>query len=190
MRILVLFLIATLSCTNKVSEKPALGSKKNEESTTIESKRSQIKLPNNTALAAIEKSEKDWEALLSDQEFYVLRKKGTERSFTGQYWDSKEDGVYTCNGCGLPLFESQTKFKSGTGWPSYYKPIEKEYIREDTDYDLGYARTEVMCNRCGGHLGHVFPDGPPPTGLRYCINSVSLDFVKADSVDQYIINYK
>jgi len=128
-------------------------------------------------LSPVVKSDKDWKSELSDMEYYVIREKGTERSFSGDLWDHKGDGVYTCRACELPLFDSKTKFTSGTGWPSYYKPVKEEYIRESTDHILGYPRTEVMCNRCGGHLGHVFNDGPKPTGLRYCINSASLDFM-------------
>lgn len=124
----------------------------------------------------IVKTPEEWKQELNDAEYYVIREKGTERSFTGEYWDNKAEGVYTCKACDLELFASGTKFKSGTGWPSFYEPLLEENIAEDTDYNLGYARTEVMCNRCGGHLGHVFNDGPRPTGLRYCINSVSLNF--------------
>ena len=132
------------------------------------------------SLDKIEKSDTEWKKELNDLEFKVLRKAGTERAFTGDLWNHKEDGIYTCRGCALPLFDSGTKYKSGTGWPSYYQPIKEGHVEEDTDYHLGYARTEVHCARCGGHLGHVFKDGPKPTGLRYCINSVSLDFVKRD----------
>ena len=125
----------------------------------------------------IQKTYVEWQQRLSRLEFSVLRNAGTERAFSGDLWDHKGDGVYCCRGCGLALFDSKTKYVSGTGWPSFYKPIKANYIEEETDYKLGYARTEVHCARCAGHLGHVFRDGPEPTGLRYCMNSVSLDFV-------------
>jgi peptide-methionine (R)-S-oxide reductase len=118
----------------------------------------------------------EWSERLSDQAYYVLRQAGTERAFTGKYWDHHLDGIYTCGGCGLSLFDSDTKFESGTGWPSFYQPIDKTHVGESRDVMLGIPRTEVHCHRCGGHLGHVFGDGPAPTGLRYCINSVSLGF--------------
>ncbi|MEN0049853.1 MAG: peptide-methionine (R)-S-oxide reductase MsrB [Bacteroidota bacterium] len=136
-----------------------------------------IELP--ATVKPIEKSEEEWKAELTEQEFYVLREAGTEYAFSGDLWDNKKEGIYTCRGCQLPLFSSETKYRSGTGWPSFYEPIRDLYVGEDVDYKIGYKRTEVHCARCDGHLGHVFPDGPQPTGLRYCINSVSLDFVEA-----------
>ena len=127
----------------------------------------------------VEKSSAEWKAQLTALEYNVLREKGTERAFTGDFWNNKKTGTYTCGGCGLPLFSSETKFKSGTGWPSFWEPIKKEYVSEEEDNAYGMLRTEVLCARCNGHLGHIFPDGPKPTGLRYCINGVSLDFIPA-----------
>jgi peptide-methionine (R)-S-oxide reductase len=122
------------------------------------------------------RSEAEWKKALSPEQYEVLRRKGTERAFTGRYYNSKEKGVYRCAGCGNPLFDSDVKFDSGTGWPSYYRPISDDAVDTDEDRSHDMTRTEVLCARCGGHLGHVFPDGPEPTGQRYCINSVSLDF--------------
>ncbi len=127
----------------------------------------------------IVKSDEEWKQELDEQAFRVLRKQGTERAFTGEYWDNKKSGVYTCAACDLPLFDSETKFKSGTGWPSFYQPIDETHVEREVDRSLGMVRSEVHCKRCGGHLGHVFDDGPKPTGLRYCINSVSLGFEPA-----------
>lgn len=129
-------------------------------------------------LITINKEESAWKQQLSEKQYYVLRKEGTERAFTGALWDNHEKGIYVCAGCGLPLFSSETKFKSGTGWPSFWKPISEDCIADKSDNTLGMDRTEVECARCCGHQGHVFADGPPPTGLRYCINSVSMKFVK------------
>lgn len=121
------------------------------------------------------KTEAEWRSQLSDQEFHVLREKGTERPFTGRFNADKKPGTYVCAACGLELFSSEHKFDSGTGWPSFTQPVGEGVVDEHTDTAFGMIRTEVTCARCGGHLGHVFPDGPRPTGLRYCINSVSLD---------------
>lgn len=129
----------------------------------------------------VTKTADEWKAELSAEEFHVLREKGTERAFTGEFWDDKAPGVYTCGGCGLELFDAKTKYKSGTGWPSFYEPIAKDVIDEVADNLYGMRRVEVVCARCGGHLGHVFPDGPRPTGLRYCINGTALDKVEAPS---------
>ena len=128
-------------------------------------------------LELVVKSEAEWKSQLSEEQFYVTRKEGTERAFTGKYARSHDDGLYRCVCCATALFDAKTKFESGTGWPSYYEPIAKENVKENVDNTLGMRRVEVECARCGSHLGHVFPDGPKPTGLRYCMNSASLNFV-------------
>jgi peptide methionine sulfoxide reductase msrA/msrB len=132
-------------------------------------------------------SEGEWRERLTDKQFEILRQKGTEKAFTGKYWDHKAEGTYDCAGCGLPLFSSETKYKSGTGWPSYYEPIEDDNVAEKPDHSLWTTRTEVLCARCGGHLGHVFEDGPEPTGLRYCINSAALKFRKQGEPQQDLV---
>ena len=124
----------------------------------------------------IEKSENEWKKILDSEKYHILREHGTERAFTGKYVDHHDPGEYVCAGCALPLFDSDTKYDSRSGWPSFFKPKNSGHIEEIPDDSLGMRRIELRCARCGGHLGHVFPDGPRPTGLRYCINSASLDF--------------
>ncbi|MBI4528675.1 MAG: peptide-methionine (R)-S-oxide reductase MsrB [Deltaproteobacteria bacterium] len=126
------------------------------------------------------KTDQEWKAQLTPEQYHVCRKKGTETAFTGKYWNSKEKGIYQCVCCGNELFSSDTKYDSGTGWPSFWAPIAAENVKTEEDNNLFMRRTEVLCSRCDAHLGHLFDDGPPPTDLRYCINSVSLKLVKPE----------
>jgi peptide-methionine (R)-S-oxide reductase len=130
----------------------------------------------NTMKFPVQKSEEDWKKQLSPEQYQVLRLKGTERPYSGALYKVDEPGTYVCGGCGNPLFDAETKFDAHCGWPSFYAPMNDDVVAEESDYSHGMIRTEVLCSKCGGHLGHVFPDGPAPTGLRYCINSVSMEF--------------
>lgn len=126
----------------------------------------------------VNKSNEEWKKIMTAEQYEVMREKGTERAYTGQYWDHHEKGIYKCAACGLELFSSETKFESGTGWPSFWQPINSQSVMNVKDNSHGMTRDEVVCARCESHLGHVFDDGPEPTGLRYCMNSICLDFVK------------
>lgn len=145
--------------------------------------KSESKADAKSQVRKVQKSEAEWKKQLTAEQFRVLRKEGTERSFSGKYWNDKRPGTFHCAGCQAPLFAADTKYKSGTGWPSFWQPISKEAVGTKVDKKLWATRTEVHCGACGGHLGHVFSDGPKPTGLRYCINSVSL-LHSADKADK------
>ncbi len=135
-------------------------------------------------MGKLTKSDDEWRGKLDPDVYEVTRKAGTERAFTGKYWDTKTPGIYQCTCCGASLFDSQTKYDSGSGWPSFYTPIEEQAVTTKQDHTMMMERTEVLCAQCDGHLGHVFPDGPEPTGLRYCLNSASLDLEEHDNKNQ------
>ncbi|MBA3648529.1 MAG: peptide-methionine (R)-S-oxide reductase MsrB [Chitinophagales bacterium] len=134
--------------------------------------------PSSKATYPITKTDAEWKKLLTPQQYYITREKGTDPGFSGPYWNNHEKGIYNCIACGEPLFSSETKFESGTGWPSFFKPINDKAVKTFTDASTGSTRTEVVCSRCGAHLGHIFNDGPQPTGLRYCLDGSALNFVK------------
>jgi peptide-methionine (R)-S-oxide reductase len=136
--------------------------------------------PENPAPEKVAKSDEEWRAQLTPEQYRILREKGTERAFTGKYWNHHGTGMYACAACGNPLFDSATKFESGTGWPSFTSPADSNSVRTNEDNSHFMSRTEVVCRRCGSHLGHVFDDGPEPTGLRYCMNSASMSFLPRD----------
>ncbi len=142
----------------------------------LNSNKEERKLENKKTEFEITKTDEEWKKILTPEQFHVLRKKGTEPAFTGKYYNNKKKGLYVCAGCGNELFHSDAKFDSGTGWPSFWMPVSENSVKTQSDYSYSMIRVEVLCGKCGGHLGHVFEDGPQPTGLRYCINSIALNF--------------
>ena len=172
----VLFAVIFVSCADS--------SVKQNKTTHMDSSKKENPVYSNTDSGKVNIGNNEWKKILPSDVYNIAREKGTERAFTGKYWDYKEGGTYYCAACGNPLFNSNGKFESSCGWPSFFEPISKSSIIYAPDNMYGMKRTEVMCGRCKSHLGHVFEDGPPPTGLRYCINSVILDFEKAKNAEK------